>query len=794
MLSIIKPTDRFIKNIERVGGELILKSDAGMLRISPRNDEIVRVTYTAKEHFSAEEKPGVIWNAPFSDWTFFEAADRILVKTAKLGISINRQTGAMYFCDSDGNLLLKENEFYSRELEEYTYYEIEDDSLIESEKINTADGEKTVIKSAAKKEKGKLYHTRLWLDWQEDEALFGLGQHEEGFANLRGKMIFVHQGNRKIAVPMLVSALGYGILVDTYSPMIFNDTNSGSYIYTEADPEMDYYFIGGGSPDAVIAGYRKLTGKAGMLPKWAFGYLQSQERYETQDEIIEVAKGYRDRNIGLDGVILDWISWPDGMWGQKSFDSGRFPSPKQMTDDLHDMDVHFMMSIWPNMDEKCENNKEFKEKGLFLHGSTIYNAFREEARKLYWKQVEEALYVHGVDSWWCDSSEPITPEWNRFTRTEPAALYYEYVNSLPNHIPADKTNAFCLYHAKSLYEGQRGSKLPFDKRVLNLTRSGYTGQQRYSTILWSGDVSASWDTLRKQVAAGFNFCASGLPYWTTDIGAFFVKNSAQWYWDGQYDDTTLDYGYRELFTRWYQWESFLPVFRGHGTDCRRELWNFGEPGEMFYDAIVKYNALRYKLMPYIYSLAGMVWLEDKIMIKPLAFAFPDDLEVSDIADQYMFGDDIMVCPVTEPMYYNAGSVPIPAADKLRKVYLPEGCGWYDFYTHKYYEGGQTIEAEADIDVMPVFVREGSIVLMGNDATSTADAGREITAVVFSGKDASFILYEDAGDGYGYEKGEYALTEFIWNENDKKLKVEVKKSSGGIFEAVSLVKSEIVEKK
>lgn len=775
MLPTIAPRSRRIDEVVRQGDELILKAEAGMLRIQPRNKDIIRVTYTACDDFSQVVKPGVIWNEPYGDWTYLETEERILVKTKRLGITINRKTGAMSYCDSEGHLLLKEKEDDGRELEEFTEYEIDKEAELTTEKVVTADGEKTVIKNATKIEKGKLYHTRLWLEWQEDEALYGLGQHEEGFANLRGQMIFVHQGNRKIAVPMLVSSLGYGLLVDTYSPLIFNDTNSGSYIYTEADREMDFYFIHGDRLDDVVAGYRKLTGKAALLPKWAFGYLQSQERYETEEEIISVAQGYRDRQIGLDGVILDWISWEEGKWGQKSFDASRFPSPKKMTDDLHDMDVHFMMSIWPNVDPKGENHKDFAEKGLFLNGTTIYDAFKKEARDIYWKQVEEALYINGVDSWWCDSSEPITPEWNRFTRTEPAALYYEYVNSLSNHMPTDMMNAFCLFHARSLYEGQRGSKIDTGKRVFNLTRSGYTGQQRYSTVLWSGDISASWETLRKQVAAGFNFSASGLPYWTTDIGAFFVKKSAQWYWDGQYNDTTEDYGYRELFTRWYQWESFLPIFRGHGTDCRRELWYFGEPGEMFFDAINKYNKLRYVLMPYIYSLAGRAWLEDSSIIKPLAFAFPKDVAVHNIGDQYMFGDDLMVCPVTTPMYYTAGSKSITGADKWRKVYLPKGANWYDFYTHEYYEGGQWIKAAADIDVMPVFVRAGSILLLGNEACSTADSGREITAYVFAGADAGFTLYEDAGDGYGYEDGEYGLTELSWNDKERDLKITVKKA-------------------
>ena len=298
--------------------------------------------------------------------------------------------------------------------------------------------------------------------------------------------------------------------------------------------------------------------------------------------------------------------------------------------------------------------------------------------------------------------------------------------------------------------------------MVNLTRSSYTGQQRYGTILWSGDIDASWDTLRKQIAVGLSFCASGLPYWTVDIGAFFVKRGAQWYWRGDFPAATEDMGYRELFTRWYQWACFLPVFRGHGTDCRRELWQFGDKGEMFYDVLVEMNKLRYRLMPYIYSQAGRVWLEDASMIKLLTFDFPEDEQVWDIRDQYLFGDSIMVCPVTEAMYYGAGSQPLGETCKQRKVYLPKGCGWYDYWTDTYYEGDQWIMADAPIEKIPLYVKAGSIIPVVEPADHVGSGyleknGCDVTYRVYKGGDCSFLLYEDAGDGYGYERGEYRTT-------------------------------------
>lgn len=325
--------------------------------------------------------------------------------------------------------------------------------------------------------------------------------------------------------------------------------------------------------DGVVRLYRYLTGKAVLLPKWAYGYIQSCERYETAEELVQTAKEYRTRDIGLDGIVLDWLSWGEGLWGQKTFDKECFPDPEEMLRKLHEMQVHFMISIWPNMDERSSNYREFKEKGLLLPASNVYNAFSEEGRALYWKQVEEGLFCHGIDSWWCDSSEPYTPEWNYKYRPEPAKLYGEYINTTKDHMPMWALNGFGLFHAKALYEGQRRAqeKYGVEKRVLNLTRSSYTGQQRYGTILWSGDTEASWETFRKQIAAGLNFSAAGLPYWTTDIGAFFVKSGHQWFWQGEYPKGAEDLGYRELYVRWSQWACFLPVFRAHGTDCRREL-------------------------------------------------------------------------------------------------------------------------------------------------------------------------------------------------------------------------------
>ncbi len=788
MLQAFAEKSRRIIRAERIEDSLYLYSEAGIYRLEPKAAGIVRVSYTQDDFTTHKEKPGVIYREVCPDWTYEEDEEQIVFRIKKLCLMIHRETATItYWNENDEKLL----ETYKPTMEEFTTYRILEEEL-QVEKVATADGVKDVVREAVKVPTGKSYQTRIHCRFGE-EALYGLGQHEEGFGSLRGQTVYLHQANRKIAIPMLVSTKNYGILMDTGSPMIFSDSIYGTYLYTEADSYMDFYVLAGSSMAEVIKGYRKLTGKAAMLPKWAFGYIQSQERYETQEEILEIAKEYDQRNLGLDCVVLDWCSWEGNQWGQKTLDRKRFPEPADMIEQLHkDYQVRFMLSIWPNMEECTENYKEFKAIGELLPGCNIYNALSEKGRDIYWKQVSGELFLHGIDAWWCDNSEPFTPEWNHRERMEPGKMYEEYCRTTSLHLPAEETNAYGLYHAMGIYDGQRQEN--DEKRVTNLTRSAYTGQQRYGTIMWSGDTAATWDTLRKQIAAGLHFSASGLPFWTVDIGAFFVKRGTQWYWKGDYDQTIEDLGYRELFVRWFQWAAFLPVFRGHGTDCRRELWRFENTEVPFYDALVAANRLRYELMPYIYSLAGHCYVEDASMMTPLAFAYGEDKNTWNIMDQYMFGPELMVCPVTGPMYYGADSRKLTGVDKVRKVYLPEGNGWYDYYTNEYLQGGRWIDVEATIERMPLFVREGAILPKVEFARSTKLLTNELDIRVYEGADRSFLLYEDEEDGYGYEKGEYAVIRLGWETKAQRLTVKregnkYKKENGYHIKAVTLVKKD-----
>lgn len=767
MLQAEARKSRSITKVERVEDALVMHSEYGLLEITPRSESIMRVRYTCEEGFPDDAGAGICYDSAYSEWHVEQSEKLILLHTSTLTLEISRETASIRYYDRNGRLLLAERDRESKILDAFDSYTLSAEGQVKMESIETPDGVKRVIREADKVFDKKLYHTQLYLDWQSGEELFGLGQHPEGTLSLRGTTQYLHQANMKITIPFLLSTNGYGILFSTGGTAIFNDTAYGSYVYTEADACMDFYFIAGDSFDALIKGFRLLSGKAAMLPKWAFGYLQCQERYETAEELIDTVKEYRRRNIGLDCIILDWMSWKDGLWGQKTFDEERFPDPKKMIDEIHGLNARLMISIWPVMNEAGENYKEFANNKLLLPMSNFYDAFNPVARKMYWDQANRGLFTYGIDAWWCDNNEPITPEWTCQEKPEPSALYYEYVKETSNSIPVEKCNAYGLVHAQGVYEGQRSTGS--EKRVVNLTRSGYTGSQRYGTILWSGDTSASWDTLKKQIAAGLNFCASGLPYWTLDIGGFFVKQGKPWYWSGEYEAGNSDLGYRELYTRWFQFGAFLPIFRTHGTDVRREVWAFGEEGEMFYDALVGAIRLRYRLMPYIYSLAGSCWHEDGTMMRMLAFDFPNDPKALAIKDQFMFGQSIMVCPVTQPMYYTAGSKPVTCADYTRPVYLPSGTRWIDFWTNQVYEGGNEIHAAADISKIPLFIREGSILPTVKPITfSDETRDQEIELNIYPGRDCSLMFYSDDGDGYGYENGEYSLAQIQWNDSTREI--------------------------
>lgn len=549
-------------------------------------------------------------------------------------------------------------------------------------------------------------------------------------------------------------------------PLTQAEQNSFGFC-SEAGQQIDYYFIYGNNMDEVIAGYRELTGKAPIVPKWALGFWQSRERYKTQDEILNTVDEFRKRKIPIDNIVLDWSYWKEAGWGSQDFDETRFPSPDSMIGVLHKKyNTQIMISVWPKFYEGIPTYNEFDKNGWLYkrniadrqrdwigkgYVSTFYDAFNANARKGFWDLINKKIYSKGIDAWWMDASEPdilsnVDPG-KRKSQMTPTAL----------GSAAEYLNAYPLQNAKGIYEGQRSTDP--NRRVFLLTRSGFAGSQRYAAAIWSGDIGSTWRDMKNQIAAGLNFSMSGLPYWTMDIGGFVVPEKFE-----RPDADNLE-EWRELNTRWYQFGAFVPLFRSHGQFPYREIFNIAPEAHPAYQSFLYYDKLRYRLMPYIYSLAGAAYHDDYTIMRGLAMDFPADTAVLNIGDQYMFGSSLLVNPVYE------------YKQRHRSLYLPKCAGWYDLYSGKWYAGGQTITAEASYERMPLFVKAGSIIPFGPELQYTAEKTADtITLNIYTGADASFNLYEDEGTNYNYEKGAFSIIPVKYNEATKTVTIGDRKGS------------------
>lgn len=734
--------------------------------ISQLNNNIVRVSYTFEKN---DPQKSELISGDF------------LPKSPDVSI-FREAEGSIEFI-KNGKVLLKEKAAALNEKEVFTCF-IDGEPKIGTKL--TANGEVTFIENAESKFERFSNSGLLKFEIGEDELLLGLGQYEDGIFDYRNHTEYLYQSNMRIAIPFLITTGGYAIFVDTESNMLFK--SQGREIEFEIDTTKDlvYYIISGSKISELIESFQMLTGYASMLPRWVYGYVQSKERYKSGEELVSTLKEFRERHIPIDCIVQDWYSWDDGLWGEKIFDKNRYPDLKGTVDTLHDMNGKLMVSIWPNMSPVSKNYADFTEAKGLLDNSNVYNAFDEEFRSLYWTQCENEIMSSGTDALWCDNSEPFSDaDWNGQNKRPEELRCSLVVEDSKKSMKWEQLNTYGLYHAKGIYENWRKS-LP-EKRVVNLTRSGYASGQKYGTILWSGDITAKWDTIRKQIVEGLKMGLSGNPYWTLDIGGFFtVKDKYEnrgcnnestdplWFWNGDFNDGVLDPGYRELYTRWLQFGTFLPMFRSHGTDTPREPWNFINQDGItlpFYETILKYIDLRYKLLPYIYSLAYKAHTEAYIMMRSFVFDFADDSKAINCKDEYMFGDAFLVAPVYEPMYYGPNGQVIDNVAETRKVYLPENSVWYDFETNKCYEGGQTIIANAPLETMPLFVRAGSIIPMSDRIEYTGqNNGAAKCIMIYEGNDGSFNLYNDKGDGYEFENGEYSLLSFSYKDKEKTLEI------------------------
>lgn len=633
-----------------------------------------------------------------------ETSEKIILKTPRLQVVVDKDSGKVEFLDLAGQVRLSE----------------------------------TDCKIAPIQYDGHASHAFVQR-WElcEAESLHGLGNLNLTGPDLRGLRIVGIQENTTDVVPILVSSGGYGVIWN--NPAQFEFDASAAQTWSFSSPMgagIDYFFIDGQAKE-VIGAYRRLTGDAPLFPRWVYGYQQCRERYTSQTEVMEIAQRFRKEGFPVDCVIQDWKYWGEHGWNACRFDPVIFPDPAAMIRRLHDLNLHLTISVWPAFDEGPKGSPVYRamqDAGhLIVAGDpkwqawrkNCYNAFDPAARELFWRHVDQGLFQLGVDGWWLDATEPefLAPS------LPPRSFDLE-----------SRRNAYPLMATQTFYEGQRRNG--GEKRVYILTRSAWLGLQRNGAAYWTGDTKSNWKTFAQQVMAGLNFAYTGVPYWNTDIGGFSDCHKLR-------DKQAWD----ELYVRWFQFGAFCPIFRSHGTDLRREPWYFGKPGEAAYDTLLKFATLRYRLLPYIYSCAWGVTHRRENFMKPLAMNYPGDPQAAACADQYFFGPSLMVCPVLQ------------AAAATRDVYMPGSeTLWYDFWTGQSTRGGQKVSASTPLATMPLYVRAGAIIPMGPRLQYVDEKPADpIELRLYRGADGQFELYEDEGDSYRYEQGACATIPIAWNE-------------------------------
>lgn len=711
----------------------------GTLRVQFWSPEIVRVTCSAGAELPALQSLSVVTSQASVRWTRRENDQAFTLVAPRMKVRIDKQTGAVCFLDPAGQLLLREAA-QGRKIEPATQAGVTGTSCAQS------------------------------FELASDEGIYGLGQHQRGawnYASGSGN-IRLAQANTDVGVPVITSSKGYVLLWDnpavtTISASAAGESGAGQKVLrwsSEVGKAIDYYFCyGDGTIDTAMKAYRHLTGDAPLMPKWMLGFWQCKERYASQEELLGVARKLRELKVPVDGIIQDWQYWPPGTntWGSHQFDPARYPDPAGMFKELHRMNYHTLISVWAKFDLGSDNSKELNAAGgmfpqvtryVFPPGQgQWYDPFSAKGREIYWRQMRDQLFAKGVDGWWLDAPEPEINGMGFRAYTTPMGPGCEVYNAYP------------LMHSTGIYQGQRAAT--DNKRVVILTRSAYAGQQRNSAITWSGDIQGTWQVLRNQIPAGLNFSLSGIPYWNTDTGGFFNNRDTG---NGNPNNPQ----FQEFFARWFQFSSFCPMFRVHsssGLNPGREFYRFDEKTQ---GILRTYLDLRYRLLPYLYSVAWQVTTNGGTFMRPLVMDFSKDPRVLGIGDQYLFGPSIMVTPVT-----TGGAL-------TRSVYLPaSGAPWYNFWTAGTSPAGQRVEAAAPVQTLPLFIRPGSIIPLGPFVQYSSEKPADpIELRIYRGADSKFTLYEDEGDNYKYEKGKYATIPISWNE--AKHTLEIGKRTGAFL--------------
>lgn len=721
-----------IKSFKKEANGVSFILDKGLMKIRTCRPDLVQVKYTMLNAFPAENS--LVVNNSFGQKINFAVAQTgvdVVIKTGKLIIKVNRTTNAITYLTSSGELIVSEDGAENKAMQAQTVAGI------------------------------STYSCSTQFNSPADEALYGLGCHPTDplSINYKGRNQDMAIKYMTGAIPVLLSTKGYGLMWDNYSASNFDGTEAGNTKFkyvSESGRQVNYYFFYGPDFDHIISLYRTATGKAPMFPKWSFGLFQSQDRYMSQQEVLSVKDKYRGNHIPVDVIVQDWYYWDPLPIGSHVMQPQRYPNPKVMVDELHKANIHAMISIWPVMGKGTPNYDALQKIGgltsitwdnVVTHTfDTYYDAHNPAARALYWQQARDSLIKrYSWDAWWVDQCEPD----NGTLLDERRKADFHTGKGI------DYFNTYSLEHTKGIYQGWR-KDIP-GKRAFFLVRQAFAGQQRNATTLWSSDITCTFASFKIQVPQGINACASGIPYWTSDIGGYHLNWKAP--------NWSLPEN-QELFTRWFQFGVFCPIFRIHGKG-ERALFSDNWSAETK-ATLLSYDELRYRLLPYIYSLAGRVTTENYTMMRSLNFDFRNDPKVRDIPDQYMFGPAFLVNPVTEQLYTGANG---KNGKHTRDVYLPQESQWYDFWTGKLYNGGQTIAAEAPLNTMPLYVRAGSIVPMGPVMQyATEKPANDIELRIYPGANGEFTFYEDENDNYNYEKGQFATFKLNWNDNKRFLTV------------------------
>ncbi len=708
-----------VASVERQTGGVLLKMQHGAMHLTVCTPSIIHFQYSPDGSFPAHPDPMIVRNSWPLPASFNVSQDEryVTLKTSALAVAIARKDGAIHFTDSQGRTLL-----------------------------HSGGDSGGILMTPATVNDEKTYRAELEFFPSADESFYGLGQHQAGVWDYAGEDVRLSQDNTNISIPLFVSSHGYGFFWNNASFSRFNDRFAQHlFVSAEMADTVDYYFLYGPEMDQIVSEYRELTGQAPLFGKWAYGFWQSKNRYNSQDELLRVAHEYRQLGIPADNIVQDWFWWT--RMGSFVFNKN-YPDPKAMVDALHQDHFHIMISVWPTFQPGTAPFETMQRNGWFIHmnspqagwlpGSGLYDAFSAKARAYYWSLMDQNLFRLGFDAWWLDTTEPET-----FVEQNLMASAHTAMGN-----GARYANLYPLMTTMGVYQGQR--QATSEKRVFILTRSAGAGMQRNAAAAWSGDLFGTWTAFKRQVPAGLNYSLTGLPYWTTDIGGFVWGNP---------DDPA----YRELFVRWFEYGAFCPVFRVHGTRASGDnaIWSYGTQAQSI---LTKYDVLRYRLLPYIYSAAWRVTHDAYTMMRPLVMDFPNDPAAREVGNQFLFGPAILVNPVTSPGAQN------------RRLYLPGGT-WYDFWTGQPQPGSRWITAPAPLGTMPLYVRAGSIVPLGPEIQYAGQkAGAPIELRVYPGADASFTLYQDDGTTYDYEKGEYSTIPMRWNDSAHTMTIGARQGS------------------